>query len=155
MTSRATAKRFPVLAWLVFVALLLVPTVSVARASVLQAEPTGLEVTILVDGVADAPAAGDLTLSAGRLTLDAGRTTLPLTTEGTTFVVVESGTALLDTDQRLRGFSRAAEDAPRFGRTYTLPIGVRVTLEAGTRIQIVNEGTVPVVLFLLSLTSDA
>jgi len=155
MIPRATAQRFPVLAWLVFAALLLVPTISVAGASALQAERTGLDVTVLVIGATDAPASSDLTLSAGRLTLDAGRTTLPFTTSGTTFVVVESGTALLDTDQRLPGYSRAAEDGPRFGRMYTLPTGVRATLEPGTQFQIANEGTAPVVLFLLSLTSGA
>ena len=155
MTPRATAPRQPALAWMIFVALLLVPTISVAGASAIQTEPTGLDVTVLIDGAADVPPSGDLTLSAGRVTLDAGRTTIPLTTAGTTFVVVESGSALLDTDQQLPGFSRALEDAPRFGRMYTLPTGVRATLEPGTRFQVSNDGTTPVVLFLLSLTPGA
>jgi len=136
----------------VLTALLLLPALVVANcASSAQTDPNAVAVTVLVDGSVDYLEQEAQTLSAGRLTLDSGRSSLLVTSEGTTFVLVETGTVRLETDQRIPGAPRLPDRLTGLPRSYGLGPGVRVELQPGTRLRLHNDGPDPVTLFLLSL----
>lgn len=140
------------LGWLVVVLLLVMTSASVAGdVASAQSDPGAVTVTVLVDGLVDDPPASALTLSAGRITLDAGRTSTLVTTRATVFVVVESGTLLLETDQPIPGARRVPTVSSGLARGYTLAVGTWVQLRPNTRLRLRNDGPAPVVVFLLSL----
>ena len=152
MPSRLPSAKSSALCWLILGVLLLGPAASVVGAAARQVDPAALDMTVLVDGTTDATTNGDLSLSAALVTFAVGQSSTSLLTAGTTFLVIARGAALLDTNQRLPGLPRASESDPAFDRRYDLAVGARVTLRPGTRFKVRNDGEVPAVVYLVSLS---